>query len=58
MAFGKLLMNEWQCPDCGADAYSKTYETCDNCVLKFFFDNENASSFMDYEYKGDKNGNV
>jgi hypothetical protein len=54
MAFGKLLISGWSCPDCGADAYSKTYETCDNCVLKFFFDNENASSFMDYEYKGDK----
>lgn len=42
------LTDNYECEDCGATHESVTTDTCDNCVLKFYFDNPNASSFADW----------
>ncbi|CAB4129714.1 hypothetical protein UFOVP115_96 [uncultured Caudovirales phage] len=55
MVFGKLIANGYECEDCGATAESRTTDCCDTCLLKFYFDNENASDFGDYR-EPDKSG--
>jgi hypothetical protein len=42
------LTQNYQCPDCGATALSKTVECCDTCILKFYFDNPNSSNLADW----------
>lgn len=48
MVFGKLWATEWVCPACGCNASDATVRNCDECLLKFYFDNENASNFADW----------
>jgi hypothetical protein len=48
MVFGKLWATEWVCPACGCNATDATVRNCDECLLKFYFDNENASNFADW----------
>ena len=42
------LTQKYQCPDCGATTDSKPVECCDTCILKFYFDNPNASSLANW----------
>jgi len=49
------LTENYVCEDCGATAESRTTDTCDNCVLKFYFDNPSASDFGDWR-EPDKSG--
>lgn len=65
MVFGKLIADGYQCEDCGATGDFRTVDCCDNCLLKFYFDNQHASSFADWrepattdevELTGYKNG--
>lgn len=46
------LTADYQCPDCGATILSKPVECCDTCILKFYFDNPNASSLADWHEPG------
>ena len=48
MVFGKMWAMEWSCPACGCQANDATIRNCDECLLKFYFDNPNASSFADW----------
>jgi len=48
MAFGKLSIDGYACEDCGATADRPAIDLCDTCLLKFYFDNANASSFADW----------
>lgn len=41
-------MENYNCPDCGADYTFKPKDCCDNCILKFYFENPNASHFGDW----------
>jgi len=49
MVFGKLWATEWVCPACGCNASDATIRNCDECLLKFYFDNENASNFGEWQ---------
>lgn len=31
-----MNIEDYVCPECGATADSKTFDTCDYCVIKFF----------------------
>ena len=48
MVFGKLIADGYVCEDCGSTSQSRTTDCCDTCLLKFYFDNPNASSFADW----------
>jgi hypothetical protein len=48
MVFGKLGIDDYACEDCGAMADRPAKDLCDTCLLKFYFDNPNASSFADW----------
>lgn len=39
------LMKDYECPDCGQSGEPKAFDCCDTCILKFYFDNPNASKF-------------
>lgn len=41
------LMDNYSCPDCGSNSISLPIDCCDTCILKFYFDNPNASSYGD-----------
>jgi hypothetical protein len=41
-------MEHYECPDCGARSTSVTNECCDTCVLKFYFQNINASTLDEF----------
>jgi len=51
MAFGKLSIDGYACEDCGATADRPAIDLCDTCLLKFYFDNANASSLPKFEYE-------
>ena len=38
----------YQCPDCGATSDCTPDRCCDTCILKFYFENVNASNFGDW----------
>ena len=42
------LTKDYVCPDCGSTADTPVFHLCDGCILKFYFDNPNASNFMDW----------
>jgi len=42
------LSANYQCPDCGATNISTPDQCCDECILKFYFENVNASNFGDW----------
>jgi len=42
------LTDNYACEDCGAMNYRPAFDLCDTCLLKFYFDNPNASSFADW----------
>lgn len=42
------LTDGWSCPDCGADNSFTADGLCDTCLLVFYFDNPNASTFADW----------
>jgi hypothetical protein len=39
------LTKNYVCEDCGANANDRPIDCCDTCILKFYFDNPNASSW-------------
>jgi hypothetical protein len=39
-----MLTEHYQCPDCGATIHSHIFDLCDTCVMKFYYDNPNASA--------------
>ena len=41
-------MENYNCPDCGADNTFLPKDCCDTCILKFYFENPNASHFGDW----------
>jgi hypothetical protein len=43
-----MMIAEYQCPDCGATSDFTPDRCCDNCILKFYFENVNASNFADW----------
>lgn len=43
-----MSITTYECPDCGATHESRPSDCCDTCVLKFYFENEFASTLNDY----------
>jgi hypothetical protein len=39
------LTQHYTCPDCGATAQDSPVDCCDTCILKFYFDDPNASVY-------------
>jgi len=46
------LTENYQCPDCGATINSRTFDLCDTCVMKFYYDNPNASTLDEIREMG------
>lgn len=38
-------INDYQCPDCGAVHTFEVTGMCDECILKFYFEDVNAPRF-------------
>jgi hypothetical protein len=43
-----FAMNTYVCPECEATAESTPVECCDYCILKFYYDNKNASHLQEW----------
>jgi hypothetical protein len=43
-----MMITDYQCPDCGATSDLSPADCCDNCILKFYFENVNASNFAEW----------
>jgi len=41
--------DQYECPDCGAFAHTPVYSMCDECVMKFYFDNPNSTPLPNLE---------
>jgi hypothetical protein len=39
-------IDEYTCPECGATETSTTADCCDECVLKFFYEDVNGPTFV------------
>lgn len=46
-------IEKYECPDCGANAWSPVDGLCDTCILKFYLQDVDAPAY-DYEPKGNK----
>jgi hypothetical protein len=40
-----MSISEYQCPECGAVSSFRAVDCCDDCILKFFFEDVNAPAF-------------